>query len=163
MLKAIRVLLLVVTPLVFLAVWHLKPALLEPSGLRFLSGIVSVLWALEVFVLQRLAAAGDVQGLSSREHERLTLRLASIRRRVWWVGGVGLASSLLLWLMAALDLAASSPLYAFMAGLLFGVTLSYLILVPVWHNETQHFIDEMKRRRELESRRREALDILCKR
>lgn len=145
MLKALRLLTILFTPLLFWGAWYVVPGVLDAEGLRWLSGIVTVLWALEFYFFQRLSAVSSVDGLSSKEHERLVWRLASIRRRVWWIGGIGLVCSLLIWILAAMQLATSSPLYAALAGVLFGISLSYLILIPGWVNESQHFIDEVRR------------------
>lgn len=160
MLKALRLLTLLITPLVFWGAWYVVPNILDAQGLRWLSGIVTVLWALEFYFFQRLSVVSSVDGLSSKEHERLVLRLASIRRRVWWIGGIGLACALLMWLMAAMQLPASSPIYAALAGVLFGISLSYLILVPVWVNESQGFIDEVRRQDVLAKKRAETLKTL---
>lgn len=59
--------------------------------------------------------------------------------------------------MAAMSLPASSPLYAALVGVLFGINLSYLILIPAWLNESQEFIDEVKRE-EQAKKKREALE-----
>lgn len=153
MLKVLRLLTLLVTPLVFWGAWYVVPDVLDAQGLRWLSGVVTVLWGLEFYFFQRLGAVSSVDGLSSREHERLVLRLASIRRRVWWIGGIGLACALIIWLLAALQLPTSSPLYAAAVGVLFGISLSYLILIPGWVNESQNFIDEVRRQDVLAKRR----------
>lgn len=153
MLKILRLITLFVTPLIFIISWYVTPGLLDPSGIRWLSGIVTVLWALEFFFFQRLIVMSSVEGLSSREHERLVAKLNALRRRVWWIGGIGLICSLLTWVIAALQMTTSSPLYAALVGVLFGISLSYLILIPGWLGESQSFIDELKRRDSLEKKR----------
>ncbi len=160
MLKVLRLLTLLVTPLVFWGAWYVVPGILDAQGLRWLSGIVTVLWGLEFYFFQRLGAVSSIDGLSSKEHERLVLRLAAIRRRVWWIGGVGLACALTIWLLAALQLPTSSPLYAGAVGVLFGISLSYLILIPGWVNESQNFIDEVRRQDVLAKKRAEAAKSL---
>lgn len=159
MLKLLRLLILFIVPLVFLAVWYAVPSILSPSRLMWLSGIVTILWALEFYFFQRLNFVSQVQGLSASEHGRLVLRLDSIRRRVWWIGAIGVASSLLIWFMAAMSLPATSPVYATMVGFLVGVSVSYLILIPFWIGESQHFIEEMALR---ESQRKRAEDAIEK-
>lgn len=153
MLKALRLLTLLLTPVAFWAAWYIVPGVLDAQGLRWLSGIVTVLWGLEFYFFQRLGAASSVSGLSSKEFERLVLRLAAIRRRVWWIGGIGLICALTIWLLTALQLPLSSPLYAAAVGVLFGICLSYLILIPGWVNESQKFIDEARRQEAMAQRR----------
>lgn len=155
MFKVLRLLTLLITPLVFWGAWYVVPDLLDAQGLRWLSGIVTILWGLEFYFFQRLGGVSAVDGLSSKEHERLVLRLASIRRRVWWIGGIGLACALLIWLMAAMQLPASSPIYAALVGILFGISLSYLILIPGWVNESQGFVDEVRRQDVIAKKRAE--------
>lgn len=157
MLTAFRLVSLLTTPLVFWGAWYFLPDLLTTQWLQWLSGIVTVLWGLELFFLERLSSVTAVEGLSSKEHLRLVLRAAAIRRRIWWIGSVALVCAVLIWLMAAMSLPASSPLYAALVGVLFGINLSYLILIPAWLNESQEFIDEVKRE-EQAKKKREALE-----
>lgn len=159
MLRAVRWLLLLLTPFVFWGAWYIVPDLLGSTGLRFLSGIVTVLWGLEFWFFQRLSALSP-EGLTSRESDRLLYRLAQIRRRIWWIGGIGLASALCIWLLVELQLPIVSPIYAAMVGVLFGISLSYLILIPGWVNETQQFVDRVRRDEQLAKRRAETAKLL---
>ena len=61
-----------------------------------MSGIVSVLWALEMYFLRHLESVSGVDGLTAKERERLTLRLESVRRRIWSVGIMCLFCSVVL-------------------------------------------------------------------
>jgi hypothetical protein len=151
---------LVITPLVFWGAWYIAPGLLDGQSLKWLAGSVSVLWGLEFYFFQRLSAVSSVDGLSSREHERLVFRLAAIRKRIWWIGGVGLASSFVIWILATMNLPTNSPLYAGAAGFLVGVSLSYMVLIPGWLNESHDFIDEAKRQDTLAKKRVEATKAL---
>lgn len=160
MLKAFRILLLLFTPLVFWGAWYVVPEMLNGQGLRWFSGLVTILWGLELLFYQRLGDVSKVDGLSSREHERLVMRLAAIRRRVWWIGGVGLFSALTIWLLAMLQLPATSPFFAAAVGVLFGISLSYLVLIPAWFNESQNFIDEVRRQDVLSKKRAESVKEL---
>lgn len=156
MLRFFRLLIIVLLPIAFCGAWYVAPQLLEAESLRWLSGVVAILWALELGFYKKLEDVGSVQGISTKEHELLLLRLLSLRKRVWWVGGVGLACSLVIWLLTALKLPGTSPLYASMVGGLLGISLSYLILIPSWLNESQAFIDETKRQ---DAIRRKRADI----
>lgn len=160
MLKIFRLLILLVTPLLFWGAWYVVPGLLDTTGLRWLSGVVTVLWGLEFYFLQRLSSVSAVDGLTSKEHQRLVLRLATIRRRVWWIGGVALACSLLIWVLTALQLPLSSPIYAALVGVLFGISLSYLILIPIWVNESQSFIDKVQEQSAASKKRSELIKNL---
>lgn len=160
MLKAARLLAILVTPILFWAAWYVVPGLLAADGLRWLSGVVTVLWGLELYFLQRLSGVSSVEGLTSKEHERLVHRLSSIRSRVWWIGGVGLTCAITIWLLVEMKLPTSSPVYAAMVGVLFGISISYLILIPGWVNESQAFVDEVRRQEILAKRRAEASKAL---
>lgn len=162
MMKFLRLLALFFTPLLFFGAWYVMPSLLNPEGLRWMSGIVTVLWGLEFYFFQKLAAVTSVDALSTKEHERLLLRLASLRNRVWWVGGIGLLCAIAMWLLAASGLSLTSPIYAAMAGVLFGISLSYLILIPGWIGESHSFMDKLKFRESQEKKRQEALKSLAK-
>lgn len=142
--KAIRLAVLISAPMFFWAAWYIAPALLEAEGLKWLSGLVTLLWGLEFYFFRRLSEVSNVQGITTKEHERLVLRLARLRKRVWWIGGIGFVCSSLIWLLAALKLPATSPFYASLVGILVGISISYLILIPGWLNETQEFIDKTR-------------------
>lgn len=157
MLKFLRLGILLLCPLLFGAAWYLLPALLASEAVRWLSAVFTAVWGLELLFFRRLSEVSAVSGLSTREHERLAMRLAAIRKRVWWIGAIGLACSALNWLLAMLELPASSPLYAAAVGMLFGISVSYLVLVPAWFNESQAFIDKVRLQAETEKRRQEVL------
>jgi hypothetical protein len=157
MLIAARILLLCATPLLFWAAWYVSPSVLDAEGLKWLSGLVTALWALEFYFFRKLGEVSAVQGISSKEHERLLIKLASFRRRIWWIGGVGLLCSIVIWVLAASKLPTSSPIYAGFVGMLVGISLSYLILIPGWLNESQSFIDKV---RQQEAQKKKQLDIV---
>lgn len=152
MLKALRLFVLIITPLIFCAAWYLAPTILKAEALRFLSGLVAILWALEFYFFRKLGEVSSVQGITSKEHELLVIRLALLRRRIWWIGGIGLVCSVIIWILATLGLPATSPIYASMVGVLVGISLSYLILLPGWFNESQAFIDEARRQEALKKK-----------
>ncbi|GAB1382604.1 hypothetical protein MASR1M50_09230 [Burkholderiales bacterium] len=156
----LRLIALALPTLLFWAAWHVLPELLEPVSLRWFSGIVTVLWALEFYFYQRLSGLSGLPGLSSKERDRLLFRLSDIRWRVWRIGTLGLVCSIALWVLAALNLPASSSLYAALAGFLVGVSLSYLALIPRWLDEVQRFQDEVQRQHMVEQERAELLKTL---
>lgn len=160
MLTAFRLISLLITPVVFWGAWYFLPDLLTKEWLQWLSGIGGVLWALELYFLERLGSVTAVQGLTTRERERLLLRAAVVRRRVWWIGIVALACAGLIWLMAAMDLPTSSPLYAALVGVLFGINLSYLVLIPAWLNESQEFIERLNHEEQTKAKRDEVKNRL---
>ena len=136
------------------------PGLLDPEGVRWMSGLFVILWALELVFFNKITAL-QIDGLSSKEHERLVLRMAAIRRRVWWIGGIALTCAILLWVMSSIHLPQSSPFYAAMVGVLFGICLSYLLLIPFWMNESQSFIDTVKKNDSIAKKRAEAAKNLA--
>jgi hypothetical protein len=81
----IRLAVLISAPLFFWAAWYTAPALLEAEGLKWLSGLVALLWGLEFYFFRRLSEVSNVQGITTKEHERLVLRLTRLRKRVWWI------------------------------------------------------------------------------
>ena len=157
MLRLFRILILAFSTLAFWLAWYGLPELLTSESVRWLSAIFTVLWALELLFFRRLNEASSVTGLSTREHERLVLRLAEIRKRIWWIGLVVMASAIVNWLLAALGLPSSSATYAAMVGALFGISLSYLVLIPYWFSEVQSFIDSARLQAETLKRREDAL------
>jgi hypothetical protein len=146
-----------VPTLLFWAAWHVLPALVESTSLRWFSGIVTVLWALEFYFYQRLSALSSLPALSSKERERLHLHLSKIRARVWRVGAMGLVCSVALWVLAAMNLPAASAIFAAVAGFLVGVSLSYLAVIPRWLDELQRFQDKVQQQHMVEQKRAEAL------
>jgi len=160
MLKFIRLLVLVITPLVFCAAWYLAPTLLSADALRWLSGLVTLLWAMEFYFFRKLGEVSAVQGITSKEHERLIIKLSMLRKRIWWIGGIGLICSIIIWVLATLSLPATSPIYASMVGILVGISLSYLILLPGWFNESQEFIDEVRRQEALKKKLADITKVL---
>lgn len=160
MLIFLRLLALLGTPLLFGAVWFAMPEVLAPDTLKWLMGIIVVLWALEFYFFQKLGDVSEVTGLSMRERERLNDRLSFVRGRVWWIGVIEIVCALLIWLMVAMGLPISSPWYAAAAGLLFGVSLSYLALIPGWLNETHRFIDAARAKEQERLLREQSLKAL---
>ena len=156
MLKIVRLLVLVTTPLFFWGAWHVAPELLDADGHKWLSGLVALLWGLEFYFFRKLSEVSAVQGITSKEHERLIFKLASFRKRVWWIGGIGFVCSAVIWLLAASKLPMTSPFYASMVGVLVGISISYLILIPGWLNETQEFIEKA---RQAEALKKKQVDI----
>jgi hypothetical protein len=94
-------------------------------------------------------------GLTGREQERLVLRLAAIRSRVWWIGGVAVVSGFLVWLIGSMPTLAESPIAPISIGLLIGIGVSYAVVIPRWFNEIYSFT-EVLRLREDKKRRTEA-------
>lgn len=157
MLKIIRLAILVITPIIFYGVWFVVPVLMQPDTTKWLLGIIVPLWGLELYFFQQLGDVSTVKGLSSKERQRLKLRLDYIRRRVWWVGGIATLCSLAIWIMIVMGLTADSPIYAAFTGFLFGVTISYLVLIPGWFGEIHGLIDDARNRDDLSKRREEEL------
>lgn len=151
--KLFRLVVLVSMPLLFLVAWHIIPELLGATSLRWMSGIVTFLWGLEIFFFQRLLTITPSENLSGKENGLLLWKLRDIRKRVWWIGSVSLFCAISMWILAATDLPMSSPLYATFPGVLLGISLSYLILIPSWVEETTEFSNRV-RAREVDEKKR---------
>lgn len=52
MLKFFRFLTLVITPALFLGAWYVIPELLAGPFIRWMSGIITILWGFEFYVFQ---------------------------------------------------------------------------------------------------------------
>lgn len=150
-----RLLVLIFVPLIFVGAWHIAPTLFETASLLSLSGILSLVWALQLAFLQKLTLASMGDGLTSKEQERLDNRLVILRKRVWQCGGICLSCFLTMWLLTAFDLPKRIPEYAAAAGFLIGVGISYLIQTASIYQESAQFMDEVKRRDNLTKRRAE--------
>lgn len=161
MLKIFRLVILTMSPILFGLAWYVLPELLEPGALKWLSGIFAFAWTIEFVVLRMVDGLHtSVSSLSSREHERLGYRLVVIRGRIFWMAGIGLACTIVAWLLAVLNLPATSVLYAAAFGFLLGVCLSYLVLMPYWYKEVQHFLESIRLQADIETRRKAALKDL---
>jgi len=64
--------------------------------MKFSIGLVALLWDLEFYFFRRLSEVSNAQGITTKEHERLVLRLARLSERVWWIGGIGFVCSSLI-------------------------------------------------------------------
>lgn len=142
--RLIRVCSIAVATVTAWGAWYVSPGLLAGENLRYASGIVAVLWGLEFWLFQKVTALSGLEGLTSREGQRLVHKLRGIRKRIWWIGGMGLLSSVAIYLLAEFKLPASSPTYAAMVGVLIGISISYMILIPAWVEDVQGFIDRVK-------------------
>lgn len=135
--------------------WYIAPELLDSTAIRYLTGIVAILWSLELYFYRQLGELTKQEGLNARQRERLLLRTSEIRRRVYWIGCIGLATSILLWTLASFSLPSSSPLYAALTGVLVGISISYIVLLPSWFEEISDFVDRI-RHSEQTSKQRDA-------
>jgi hypothetical protein len=161
MLKLARLVILVLSPLAFGAAWYLLPELLEPSALKWLSGIFAFAWTVELLVLRMVdGLSTSVGSLTSREQERLVYRLGAIRKRVLWMGAVSICCTVLGWVLATLGLPAASSLYAAAFGFLVGVSLSYLVLMPFWYSEAQGFLEKIRLQADTDARRQATVKSL---
>lgn len=59
--------------------------------------------------------------------------------------------------IGSIRVAKGISVFAAAAGFLFGVSLSYLIIIPGWINETQSFLDLVQRRKSLDKDKEELL------
>lgn len=144
MIRLLRIGLIVGSASLFWGAWYVAPVLLSTTALYFFLGIWVPTWGLALLFYKKLSELSTLKELKARPNHRLNLVLPEIRGRVWWLAGVGSISSLVLWILASTGMAIQSPLYALAAGLLVGVELSYLVLLPFWFNEVHNFVERVK-------------------
>lgn len=125
--------------------------------MKFLGGIFLVVWGLAFHFLRKCAELSGLPGLSGREQERLVWKLRDIRRRVWWIGGVAVLSGFLVWLIGSIPSLGQSRFAPISIGLLLGVGLSHLVVIPGWFNELYAFTDAIRLREERKRRAEAAL------
>lgn len=148
MLKILRLMIILLAPALLWLGWSISPALISPENMRYLGGIFIAVWGLSFHFLAKSSELSNVTGLSGLEHARLVAKMGQIRSRVWWIGGVLLISSFLLWVIGSMSSLADSPIAPISIGLLVGFGLSYLILIPGWYNELHSFTDTIRLRNE---------------
>lgn len=144
MIRRIRISILVLVPILFWYVSDAFPSLVKAENLRLLSGIITVIWATILWFFQRLGSLTNVDSLPSSQLQTLELRFEYTRHRVWWMAGVSLVSSFLIWAISSGELVTDVRLMALFVGVLFSFCVSYLVIFPFWFNELQAFQDKLK-------------------
>lgn len=152
MIQAIRLLIIAVCPAILWIGWMASPELISPGNMRYLAGVFVAVWGLTFHFFRKSAELSSLQGLSGREQERVVWLLADIRRRIWWMGGIGLIAGCLVWLIGSSSSVSSSPVAPIAIGLLVGIGLSYLAILPGWFNELYAFMDQIKLREDRKRR-----------
>lgn len=144
MLRLLRIGVIAGCAALFWGAWYVAPGMLSPTALYYFLGIWVPTWGLALLFYRKLSELSTLKELKSRPNHRLNLVLPEIRGRVWWLASVGSLSSLVLWILASTDIAKQSAIYGLAAGLLVGIELSYLILLPFWFNEVHRFVERIK-------------------
>ncbi len=144
MLRLLRLGIIISCALIFWAAWYIAPGLLSPRALYYFLSIWVPTWGLALYFYRKLSDLSTLKELKARPNHRLNLVLPELRGRVWWLAGVGVISNLLLWVIASTNLAQHSAIYGLSAGLLVGIELSYLVLLPFWLNEIHQFVERAK-------------------
>lgn len=157
MLQVLRLTVILTMPVVLWAGWRVAPDLISIANMRYLGAVFTLVWAIALLFLTKTADLSGLSGLSGHEHEKLMLRLAHIRRRVWWIGGIALTCAVLVWFVGSFPEAEASPLAPLSVGFLVGVGLSYLLVLPGWFNELYAFMDTIRLRNERNKRTESAL------
>ena len=155
MLVFIRLLIIGVMPALLWLGWSMSPELISASNMRYLGGVFVVVWGMAFYFLRKIADLSGLTGLSGREQERLVWLLADIRRRIWWIGSIGLIAGCLVWFVGSVPDYSRTAMAPVSIGLLVGIGLSYLVILPGWFNELHAFTDSV-RLREDKKRRAEA-------
>ena len=157
MLRLLRVAIILTTPALFWLGWSIAPELIGAANMRTLGALSVGVWGLAFHFLRKSADLSSLPGLSGREQERVVWKLAEMRRRVWWIGGISIISGFLIWLIGSAPGLSESAAAPLSIGLLVGVGLSYLVVLPGWFNELLAFADTIRLREDKKRRTETAL------
>ena len=146
MIRITRLAVLLLVPILFWGASYVAPNLVHADNLRLLATVVTVPWVLDFVFFQRLGSLTNLNALDSRNLERLNDRLAHIRKRVWWMAGICMVCSGLIWFLAAGQMLADPHHLALAIGFCVGICAQYLVVFPFWFNELQAFQDRLRTR-----------------
>ena len=144
MIRLLRIGTLFVVPILFWYGAAIFPILVTSENLRFLGSIVSICWVIDFAFLQKIGNLTNLEAIGSADLRELNFKLANIRHRVWWMAGICLTCSILIWFVTAVDSIYDVRVIAFFVGILFSIVLSYLVVLPFWFNELQAYQDSLK-------------------
>ncbi len=157
MLFLLRLSIILTAPFLLWLGWSTSPDLISSGNMRYLGGIFIGVWGFAFHFLRKSAELSGLPGLSGREQERLIWQLAEIRRRVWWIGGIAIVSGFLVWLIGSMPTLAELPIAPLSIGLLVGIGVSYVIVIPRWFNEIYAFADVIRLREDKKRRTESAI------
>lgn len=157
MLQLLRVAIILTTPALFWLGWSIAPELISAGNMRYLGALFIGVWGLAFHFLRKSADLSSLPGLSGREQQRIVWKLAEMRRRVWWIGGISIVLGFLIWLVGAISDLSGSAGAPLSIGLLVGVGISYLVVLPGWFNELLAFADTLRLREDKKRRTETAL------
>lgn len=145
MIRRIRIGIILCVPVLFWYASGTFPSLVKAENLRLLSGISTVIWALVLLFFQRIGSLTNFEALPSSQLQTLEFRFAYTRQRIWWMAGVSLVCSFLIWgIGSSSDIVPNTQVMAALIGTLFAICVSYLVIFPFWFNELQAFQDKLK-------------------
>ncbi len=157
MLVLLRLLIIVVTPVLVWLGWTMSPDIISASNMRYLGGVFLVVWGLAFNFFRKCSDLSALPGLNGHEQERLVWKLADIRKRIWWIGAIGLIAGCLVWFFGSVPQHSRPELAPLSIGLLVGIGLSYLVILPGWFNELHAFTDAVRLREDKKRRTEQAL------
>lgn len=157
MIIIVRLAIILIMPALLWLGWTLSPDIISANNMRYLSAIFLTVWGIAFHFLRKSSDLSSLPGLSGREQERIILRLAEIRKRIWWISGIVLIASILVWIIGFMPAVAKSDFAPLSIGLLVGIGASYLIVIPGWFNELYDFTDAIRMR---EDKKRRAESVL---
>lgn len=157
MVRALRLLILIVVPLLFMGLGMLFPAIAEPANLRWFATLFSIPWVVLFPLRNEMTSLVSLEGLSATERERLVVRVAAVQKRIWYVGGMSLFCTTLLLVLSLQTGISSTLVISAIAGVLVGIAASYIILAPAWHIEASNFVYAIKLREAARRSRQEQL------
>ena len=152
MLVFIRLLIIASCSAILWLGWIISPDIISPSNMRYLGGLFLAVWGMAFHFLQKSSDLSALPGLNWREQERLVFLLAGIRKRIWWMGGVGLAAGCLAWFIGSMPEYSKDVFAPLSIGFLIGVSASYLFMLPKWFDELYAFVESVRLREDKKKR-----------
>jgi len=153
----IRLSIILAAPFLLWLGWTSSPEMVSAASMRYLGGIFIGVWGIAFHFLRKSAELSSLPGLSGHEQERVVWKLADIRRRVWWIGGIAIVAGFLVWLIGSMPSLAESFIAPLSIGLLVGIGVSYIVVIPGWFNEIYAFADKIRLREDKKRRTETAI------
>lgn len=144
MIRILRLSILLLIPFIFWASSYTFPEMLDPNNIKYLSAIVTILWVMCLAFFVKLDGLSNLTSLNSKNLYILDILLKNTRKKIWWVLIAGLICGVLIWVISSAGLGYDNHIIALLVGILFGVSVSYLSVIPFWFNELQSFQDNLK-------------------
>lgn len=125
----------------------LFPDVNSPSVLKALSGLFGFILTLEVIAFRQLSTATGTGVLKGSEIERLNMKRAEIRRRIYLTSALIIACTVTLFVLGIVVGSHSEYEWIpFAVGLLIGIGINYIAVIVSWINQLSAFADGLRQR-----------------